>query len=264
VTDDLSVTRLGSVAEVVLNGPRGNALTPARASELARILTELGADPQVGAVVLVSKSRNFCTGADTGMLSDLLSDPLRAENFDGLGQIYQLFGVLAGLPVPTIAAVAGNVIGAGINLALACDLRVAGESLRLRGFAVARLHPGGGHLKLLLDRLTPSAAAAVALFDQEISADQAVNTGFAWSCVPDDQLRAAALDLAAAAAQDIELGRRVTATYRAVRASQLSAEAAVLAERAPQVWSLRRLAGTDRSRSLLASSPEQRDPRPVS
>jgi enoyl-CoA hydratase len=237
----LSVFRDDGVAIIRLEQPeRRNALTPALARELTQAIGEAEADATVGALLVTAAGPAFSAGGDLDLLRRAAVDPVEETVFDELGEIYLVFPALLRCRLPTIAAVGGAVVGAGVNLALACDLRVVADDVRLRGFAGAGLHPGGGHLTMLVRRLGPQVAAAIALFDAPLDADMALRTGFAWQVVPRADLEAVALGIARQAAADPQLTRRTVATYRAAVAGHLDPEGAVQLERAAQLWSLRR------------------------
>ncbi|MGC9537446.1 enoyl-CoA hydratase/isomerase family protein [Streptomyces sp. UG1] len=239
----ISVERRDAVCWVRLRAPRSNALTRAFARELADAVREAGRDESCACIAITSAHRNFCTGADTSLLAEVGHDPLEEDSYAALGEIYDLFCTLQRSPLPTVAGVGGKVLGAGINLALACDVRIAADDLDVRGFAVAGVHPGGGHLRMLDRELAPGWAAAVGLFGQTIDASTAVASGFALSAVPREELDGAVAEIAAAAGSDAALVRKVTASHRAVRGADLTPEAAVLLERPSQLWSLRRRKG---------------------
>ena len=99
--------------------------------------------------------------------------------------------------MPTIAAVLGAAVGAGINLMLATDLRIVAEDARLiSGFLRIGLHPGGGHFGLLAGRAGAEAAAAAGIFGEEISGVRAVQLGLAWEALPAEQVEQRAAELA--------------------------------------------------------------------
>jgi enoyl-CoA hydratase len=145
--------------------------------------------------------------------------------------------------VPIVTGVGGRVYGAGINLALACDVRVVADDVDIRGFSVAQVHPGGGHLRMLQRAVGPEWAAAVALFGQALDGAAAVASGFAHRGVPRAELEGAVAALVAGVGEDAALIRKVTASFRATAQSSLTPDAAVFLERAAQLWSLRRRAG---------------------
>jgi enoyl-CoA hydratase len=232
--------RHGHIGVALLDAPNRNALTPDFADAIIRALIRAESDSEVTGFLLASPGRSFCSGADLGMLAEVGQDPLLDDHFDGIGRIYAMFERLREATIPTLAAVNGTLVGAGLNLPLACDLRIVAEDLRLIGFGRAAVHPGGGHLSMLDRHVLPGTGAAIALFNQEMGAAQAVAAGFAWSMVARDDLFAAALELAASAGTDGKLTRAVTRTYRAVAESAPSPRASVLLERAPQLWSMRR------------------------
>jgi enoyl-CoA hydratase len=244
MTERVRYERHGSVAEALLSGRRANALNAGLARDLRAALDTAEDDPDVTCFVITSGGRNFCTGADTALLDAVSPDPTFDAAYQELGEIYGLFAALQGARIPTLAAVGGHVIGAGINLALSCDVRVVGDDVRIRGFGAAQVHPGGGHLSMLLRNLAPGAAAAIALFNQELDAAGALACGFAQRTAPPGDLRAAALELGEAMGNDGPLVRAVTASYRESRAAPLTADTAIMLERAAQMWSLRRRAGS--------------------
>jgi enoyl-CoA hydratase len=231
----------GSVAVVTMAAPHRNALTPEFADELAGALARAEDDSSVSALALLSDGPSFCSGADLGLLRSVSTDPLADGAYDGLGRIYDLFVRLVDARIPTVAGVNGAAVGAGINLALACDVRIVGDDLRVAGFGRAGVHPGGGHLTLLTERLVSGAGAGVALFGQELTASSAVACGFALEEVRADELHRRTVTFARGAGADGKLARRLTATYRTVQKGLTNYEGAVLAERAPQLWSLRKL-----------------------
>jgi enoyl-CoA hydratase len=142
-------------------------------------------------------------------------------------------------PLPTVAAVNGAAVGAGINLALACDVRLAGTSARFdTRFVKIGLHPGGGHTWMLERAVGPQSAAAMVLFGAVVDGRRAVEIGLAWSCHPDDELVEAATEFAAGAARaPIPLLGRTKATLRQTP-WQPSFDEAVATEVANQAWSL--------------------------
>jgi enoyl-CoA hydratase len=219
---------------------RRNALTPELAGSVIELLQRAANDPAVGALLLRTEGPSFCAGADLRVVRAAMPDPLEPRSYDGLGQIYDLFRALVGCPLPTIVAVQGPAVGAGVNLALACDVRIVSSDAQFIGFGVAGVHPGGGHLELLraVDR---QAAAWLALCNQAISAEEAVALRLAIKVTPPDALNACALAVAKAAAVDPGLSRLVTSTFRTIDGIDPRHDAAVKIERAPQVWSLRRL-----------------------
>jgi enoyl-CoA hydratase len=239
-TGPVRLERSGAVAVLTLQRPeQRNALDDELAHGVLAALAEVRDDEAIACVVIAAEGSSFCSGGNLDLLERVGADPTAPDGFAALGAIYRVFETLADFPVPTIAAAQGGVIGAGVNLLLAADLALVADDVVIRGFGRAGVHPGGGHLSLLL-RKAPAAAAAIALFDRDLGADDAVRTGLAWRAVPRDRLQDEALAIAAAAANDRELVRSVTATFRAADATRPRAAAAVLLERAPQMWSLRR------------------------
>jgi enoyl-CoA hydratase len=228
----VNTTRAGGVATITLNDPgRRNALSADLVAELVAAATSAEADDEVRAIVVTGTPPAFCAGADR---SDL-----RAPTEAGLRAIYEGFLRIARLTKPTIAAVNGPAVGAGFNLALACDLRLAGESARFDArFLRLGIHPGGGHTWMLRRAVGPATAAALVLFGEVLDGPAAARTGLAWRCVPDDALLDTAQELAARLTDvRAELAARTKATLAAM-ATVDSHDAAVEYELAHQLWSV--------------------------
>ena len=142
-------------------------------------------------------------------------------------------------PLPTVAAVNGAAVGAGMNLALACDIRIAGRQARFdTRFLRLGLHPGGGHTWMLRRAVGPQAAAAMVLFGEVLDGEAAAACGLVWRCVADDVVVDAAVALAArAAAAPHALARRAKQTLQSV-ALVPDHDTAVEMELEAQLWSL--------------------------
>jgi enoyl-CoA hydratase/carnithine racemase len=145
-----------------------------------------------------------------------------------LGAYYRTFLDVRDLAVPTIAAVNGPAIGAGLNLALVCDLRIAGASARFGAtFVRLGIHPGGGATYMLTRLLGPARAAEMLLSGEIVDAARALELGLVNRLVEDSELAASAAALAATIAGNAP--RAVRATKRALRIA-LDADMATMLE----------------------------------
>lgn len=231
----LRVDVADGVGLLTLDDPaRRNALTAELVAEIVGAVRDLEADPAVGALVVTGAPPAFCAGAD---LSDLGQSKESRE--DGLRAIYEGFLAVARSPLPTIAAVNGAAVGAGMNMALGCDVRIAGASARFdTRFLQLGLHPGGGHTWMLQRIVGPQVAAAALLFGEVLGGEEAARTGLVHRCVADDELIETALAMARhCAAQPHELARRMKSTLHRMRSVTTHAEA-VDVELETQLWSL--------------------------
>ena len=246
MANEISVERRdGGVAMLTLDAAgRRNALTVDMAEELVAACDQLDADHHVGAVVVRGEGGFFCAGGDRATLEAAGHDPADPEVYSGLSAVYRSFARVGLLQAPTIAAVRGGAVGAGLNLMLATDLRVVARDARLiSGFLPIGLHPGGGHGALLGRTGAREAAAAMALFGEQLDGERAAALGLAWLAVDDPDVEETATELAARAAADPELARRTAASLRTVLGPPAIPWAAALElERASQMWSMRRKA----------------------
>jgi enoyl-CoA hydratase len=231
-----------AVALVTLNDPaRRNALSSSLAGELIDIFNTLRTSSEVGAVVLTGASPAFCAGADLGNLANERDQATSgdSEAEQRLRAIYEVFLTVANCPLPTIAAINGPAVGAGMNLALTCDVRIVARSARFESrFTALGLHPGGGHSFLLDEAIGQQPAAAMMLFGETVQAVDAVRLGLAWSLVEDDLLLDETIALAhRAASVPRELSERVKNTLR--RAATLASYSeAIDLEVGEQIWSI--------------------------
>jgi enoyl-CoA hydratase len=240
---EISVEHRDGVATVTLDAAdRRNALTHSMAQELVDACDAIDADASVGAVVVQGAGGFFCAGGDRKTLADAGKDPASPEAFTGLGTVYRSFARVGELEPPTIAAVRGGAVGAGVNLAFATDLRVVSREAKIiSGFLPIGLHPGGGHGVLLGRTGQREAAAAMALFGEGIDGARAAELGLAWQALDDNEVEGAAAAMAARAAKDPELARRTARSMRAEWGPPgLPWPAALELERASQMWSMRR------------------------
>jgi enoyl-CoA hydratase len=190
---------------------RRNSLTVDMSAQLVEHVAACEADEHVSVIVVTGAPPAFCAGADLTALGDAHEDGLRA--------IYAGFLALARSSLPTVAAVNGAAVGAGLNLALACDVRLAGPKARFDArFLQLGLHPGGGMTWMTQRIVGPQTAAAMTLFGQVLDADDAVRTGLAFAKA--DDVVAAAVEFAQPAVKvprDLLLTTkrtlRTTATY---------------------------------------------------
>lgn len=238
VDDGLAVVTLDNVA-------RRNALTLAMARELREALAALAADDAVGALVVRGAGGTFCSGIDTDVIEHL-DDPAADEPVRRATLVYGSFAALAEQPFPTFAAVRGAAVGAGLNLALAADLRIVARDARLlAGFTRLRLHPGGGFFTLASRLLGREAAMALGVVGEELDGERAAARGFAWRALPDEQVEDEALRLARRCADDPELARATVASLRHEAGASLPLQAAIELERGRQMWTFRRRAARD-------------------
>jgi enoyl-CoA hydratase len=244
---DVLEERRGGVAVLTVSNPaRRNALTVELSDRLAHAVAACDSDELVHAIVITGAAPAFCAGADR----DALAAAGRSGSATELHRIYAGFLAVANAAVPTIAAVNGPAVGAGLNLALACDLRLVGPGASFDArFLKLGIHPGGGMTWLVQRATGVQTAAAMALFGEPLDAHEAVRTGLAYRLIEvgdeagspaaHEAVVAAAVDLArrtAAAPRDL-----VIATKAALRATAVMPEHAdaVAYEMGPQLASLR-------------------------
>ena len=233
------------VAVVRLDDPeRRNALTNELVDALSSVFDELETSGAVRAVVVTGAGGAFCAGADLTQLGD--------SREAGLRHIYEGFLRVARSSLVSIAAVNGPAVGAGMNLALACDVIVAATSARFdTRFIALGIGPGGGHTWWLQRRVGPQGAAAMVLCGETLDGPAAERVGLAWQSVTDDDLLPTARALAAgAAAAPPELLARTKRTLAAT-AHGTHAEA-LETELATQVWSMDEPAFAERLAALQA------------
>ncbi|HVX09171.1 enoyl-CoA hydratase-related protein [Humibacter sp.] len=236
------------VGELRLNDPdRRNVLSFEMSEAIGTAVAEVLA-AGAKAVVLTAAPPVFCSG---GSLEGLISRarPLR--------DTYRGYRALFECPVPTLALVEGAAVGAGVNLALACDVVVAGDKARFDPrFLDVGIHPGGGHLRRLLERTGAQGAAALCLFGEALTGDEAVRAGLAWRCFEGDEARRSAFALAdRAAGRDADLVRRAKDSLRLSR-WVADDDAAFDLELAAQEWSVERpefVVAVQRIRDALAA-----------
>lgn len=221
------------VATLTLNNPaERNTLTAPMVTEIVEAMDRIEADPGVGAVVVTGAAPAFCAGANLGNLAEATAE--------SLGGIYEGFLRIARSPLPTLAAVNGAAVGAGMNLALGCDLRLAARRAKFdTRFLQIGIHPGGGHTWMLRRIVGPQATFAGVVFGEVMDGAEAERVGLVHRCVDDDRLLDVAHEMAArAASAPRELLVEVKRTIQSMADIDTHPEA-VARELTPQVWSTR-------------------------
>ncbi len=229
------------IAWITLRGIQTkNSLDESSVVDMIAACERIDADPSVGVAVVTGEGNAFCSGAHTSVLAGLRGQPddvVRA----GLGRIYEAFTRVRELTVPTVAMINGAAVGAGVNLAMVCDIRIADRSAVIAsGFARLGIHPGGGHMNLIARATSTSVASAMGVFAQKIDGARAQEIGLVWAAVDADDLRATVTDMVQHLAKDPELARQLVATLRETANAGVDWRNALDIERERQMWTFTR------------------------
>lgn len=226
------------IAVVTLDDPdRRNAMTVEMGEAIQATFGELAQDDSLRVAVLTGAPPAFSAGGDLAMLEDF-SRRTREEGFDAsedMRAFYQRFLAVRDLPVPVIAAVNGHAVGAGLCVALACDLLLVAHEAKVGlNFARLALHPGMGGSWLLPRHLGQQRAAEWLYTGRLVSGTQAAEAGMALRSLPADEVLDAALALAdeIAASSPLvvrQLKESVAAAATSTLPEQLDREAAAQA-----------------------------------
>jgi enoyl-CoA hydratase/carnithine racemase len=204
----------GPVATITLNRPtRKNAFTLPMCDGWTEALRRAAREPAVRAVIVTGGGDAFCSGVDLSALDEVEATPLGRKEM--LRQrVHQVALALEDLDKPTIAAVRGVAVGAGMDMALLCDLRFAGRSMRMsEGYIKVGLVPGDGGAWLLPRLVGTAKAMELLLTGDLIDADEALRLGIVNQVHDDDVLlertRAFAERIAAAPPVQVAMIRRL-------------------------------------------------------
>lgn len=173
MSDALLIRREGAVLVLSNNNPAArNALSPAFYAAVTTALANAAADASVGAVVLTGEGGNFCAGGDLRQLAGRRELPMeqRREKLEGL---HDLIRAVRDCPKPVIAAVEGAAAGAGLSLALACDMLVAARnSLFSVAYVKVGLTPDGGATAFLAEFVSRQVLTELCLTGERISGER--------------------------------------------------------------------------------------------
>ncbi len=259
MTDDLLESVDDGVATLTMNRPeRRNALSPAMLEALLEALPRLAADAQIGVVVLSGTEPAFCAGGDVKAMAEgreFAAGSLE-EKAELLRRAMETSRWLHEMPKPTIAMVRGAAAGAGLSLALACDMRIAAASARFTT-AFARVgYSGDFGGSYFLTRLVGTAKARELYFTAElIDAAAALGLGLVNRVVADDKLEAETRALA----QSLARGPRIA--YRYIKRNMNAAESGTLKELLDlEAWHHTRCGATEDHREATQAFVEKREP----
>jgi len=244
----------GPIARITLNRPdRLNSFTAQMHGELREVLADLG---NARVVVLTGAGRGFCAGQD---LNDRAVAPGQAVD---LGETVQtcwnpLIRALTSLPQPVIGRINGVAAGAGVNIALACDVVVAATSAKfIQSFSAIGLIPDSGGTWALPRLVGQARALGLALTGEPLPAEKAAEWGMIWKAVDDEQLDSEVDAIANRLASLPPLGQ--AAIKEMIRASwQYSLDE----ELERQAGAMRRLGFTEDYREGVAAFLEKRQPK---
>jgi 2-(1,2-epoxy-1,2-dihydrophenyl)acetyl-CoA isomerase len=183
------------VALLTLNRPdKLNSINPEMAEMLEKTMVEVSEDDEIKAIVIRGEGRAFCAGGDFALLKALNTPEAARKCIRQLGRVIE---TMTSMKKPIIAAVEGAAVGAGCNLALACDFAIASETSKFgEVFVNIGLVPdmGGGYL--LTKRVGPQKAKELIMTGRMIPGPEAVEIGLALKCVKPDELMPEAIGLA--------------------------------------------------------------------
>jgi enoyl-CoA hydratase len=226
MSEKLRLERRDGIRLLVLNDPKKrNAIGSELRAALLDAVAAVGDDRGARVLVVTGEGSAFCAGADLPSVFGDVARPLD-ELRDQLHSYYRSFLGILDLAIPTIAAVQGPAIGAGLNLALVCDLCVVGPKARLGAtFSRIGLHPGGGCTYFLTRAMGRQRALSILLEGQTLDAETAVSYGLALELVEDPLARA--LELAEVlATRDPGTLRDIKRTVRLAESDGFDASAA--------------------------------------
>ena len=247
------------VAVLTLNRPdRLNAMSPPMLDALLEALPRLAADPEVGVVVLTGAGRGFCAGGDVKAMAEgrEFGGTTLEEKAQALRSRMEVSRWLHEMPKPTIAMVRGAAAGAGLSLALACDLRVAGDSARF-ATAFARVGYSGdfGGSWFLTQLVGTAKARELYLTADIVDAQQALALGIVNRVVPDVRLEDETMALAA------RLARGPRIAYRYMKRNFNAAESGTLKDLLDlEAWHHTRCGMTEDHREAAKAFVEKREP----
>lgn len=189
----------GPILTITLNRPdKLNAMTVELLHELHAAFEQAATDPQVRVIVLTGAGRGFCAGADLAAAASLRDANTDFSYSHMLESTYHpLILTMTSLPKPIIAAINGVAAGAGMSLALACDLRIITESASfIQAFIKIALVPDSGSTWLLPRLIGTARALELMMSGRKVTAGEALTLGIANQVVPDAQLPAAVSQIA--------------------------------------------------------------------
>jgi len=222
----IGVEQTGHVALVEIRRPPNNFFDVALIREIAAAFEALDADADCRALVLAAQGKAFCAGASFGDGGELDRDGRRlGEPMPGVAHLYVEGNRLFRTKKPIIAAVHGAAVGGGLGLAMVADFRVTCPEARFSAnFTRLGFHPGFGLTATLPAVIGPTKAALMFYTSRRVRGDEAHAMGLADMLVPQDQVRTAALALAAEIAENSPLGLLATrATLRGNLADRVRA-----------------------------------------
>lgn len=214
------------VALLVLDQPDlRNAMSDEMTASWVAAVDHLAADPSVRAVVVTGEGKAFCSGGNLSWLAsepDATVDDLRNRMLP----FYRAWLSIRRLEVPTIAAINGAAIGAGLCMALACDIRYAARGARMGvPFTKLGIHPGMAGTYLLPDTVGPAAARDLFLTGRLVDAEEALGLGLVSRVMEPADFRAQALAVAADIAGAAPIATKLT--KRALQRGHASIETAL-------------------------------------
>ena len=247
------------VAVLTLNRPdRLNAMSRPMLDALLEALPRLAEDPAVGVVVLTGAGRGFCAGGDVKAMAEgtELGGQTLEEKAQALRSRMETSRWLHEMPKPTIAMMRGPAAGAGLSLAMACDLRIASDTVKL-GTAFARVgYSGDFGGSYYLTQLVGTATARELYFTADLlDAQQALGLGLVNRVVADARLEEETMALAS------RLARGPRVAYRYMKRNMNAAESASLKEMLDlEAWNHTRTGMTEDHREAARAFVEKREP----
>ena len=235
-TDELVSRADGPAWRLTINRPaRRNALTPELAASLAREIERLGSSDSARVILLEGAGGHFSAGLDLRWLTSLGPTPARAEIRDGLERFQSVILAIVRVPIPVVALVRGTAAGFGVDLAVACDTRLAGTSASFTSaFSRMGLVPDGGSTYGLPRLIGDGAALRFLLASETVDAAAALRCGLVDEVVDDAELDARAAALAGALAANAPVS--LASIKRLCRTEELSGlERALRAEGEAQI-----------------------------